>query len=62
MNDEKKRVIDETREKYQQLLSNVNPKDLENALEACYEKGMTSSELSKMSYRYLYPVNEPTLY
>lgn len=62
MNEDKNRVIDVCRDKYRKLLPDVNEEHLKIVLEECYEDGMTPHDLSRASYRSLYPVKEPTLF
>ncbi len=57
----KEQIIIRTKTTYEQLPS-INKDDLENAINACYEEGITSPELTKKTYRYLYPVKEPRLW
>lgn len=58
----KQNIIDECKDSYKKLLPNVHEKDLDEAITACYIDGMTKEELTKVTYHYLYPVNEPSLY
>lgn len=62
MSDKKQSLFDECRAGYKRLLPDVKSEDLEEALEECYEEGMSGSELTKLTYSFLHPVKEPSLW
>jgi hypothetical protein len=58
----KEQLFDEVRGAFKKLLPDVDQSKVELALEACYEDGICKLELTKITYAYLYPPREPTLW
>lgn len=59
---DKDKIIWQVKNSYRKLLPDVLPENVDEAINACYEDGITADELCKSSYAYLHPTKEPSLY
>lgn len=58
----KDEIFADVKSTYTKLLPDISESRINEALENCYEDGMTAYELKKATYAYLYPLNNQTLW